>query len=89
MTTKNDHDFDRAAELLQEKILAACEPGEDQNIEGPRFIYLLGAVFSRLACMQVSFMAEHGEPDVARQIVEACEADLIDLRKKFGWLSDQ
>lgn len=82
----DDTEFVRVTTAMREKALAACEPSES-SLKGPDHVFAMGAVFAELALIHITFFAEKGMADFARELVEAMEADLIEIRRKNGWLN--
>lgn len=78
--------FEAAVEALKEKILEACDPREmSPEIEGADYLMVIGATYSQLIRIHIELLAEHDEA-FAREIIEAHEKDLMQLRSDKGWL---
>lgn len=82
---REDAEFEEVTTAMRTRVLDACDPGIE-GLSGPDHILAMGAVFGDLVRMNISFLAAHDQRAFARQVLEAMEADLIELRKENGWL---
>lgn len=80
--------FDTEAAALVQRLFVACNPEEfGADLTQQQYMMVIGAALTHSIAVHVEFLAQF-DKDFARQVLEAHEADLVQLRIDHGWMSD-
>jgi hypothetical protein len=83
---RKDDEFGRAMISMRDAVLRACKP-DGSSLDGPGHVLAMGAVFCELVTLNIGFLVSTGQSDLAREVLEAMESDLMDIRRANGWLN--